>query len=233
MSRRWITALAVAALFAVACFYLGQWQWHRHEDKAARAQRINSHYFASPVPLSSGHAETRRQPASCRGMDHGPRHRSVCRPEPHARAKPSEQRSVRLRGGGSARALRRYVAPRGSRLDSQWPERGRPVHGAGNTCRRHHRDGLAPRGRTQSGTADAARPACVDQPRRGPGADRVLPVRRLPDLACRGRAARRTDRAPAAAGATGHRRGAAPCLRAAMVVRRPRRLRPRLRRRPA
>jgi len=53
MSRRWITAFAVAALFAVACFYLGQWQWHRHEDKAARAQRINSHYFASPVPLSS------------------------------------------------------------------------------------------------------------------------------------------------------------------------------------
>ena len=52
MSRRWITALAVAALFAVACFYLGQWQWGRHEDKAARAQRINSHYFASPVPLS-------------------------------------------------------------------------------------------------------------------------------------------------------------------------------------
>ena len=53
MSRRWITALAVAALFAVACFYLGQWQWGRHEDKAARAQRINSHYYASPVPLSN------------------------------------------------------------------------------------------------------------------------------------------------------------------------------------
>ncbi len=53
ISRRWLTAFAVAALFAVACFYLGQWQWHRHEDKAARAQRINSHYFASPVPLST------------------------------------------------------------------------------------------------------------------------------------------------------------------------------------
>ena len=52
MSRRWLTALAVAALFAVACFYLGQWQWGRHEDKAARAQRINSHYFASSVPVS-------------------------------------------------------------------------------------------------------------------------------------------------------------------------------------
>jgi len=53
MSRRWLTALAVAALFAVACVFLGRWQWHRHEDKAARAQRINSHYLASAVPLSS------------------------------------------------------------------------------------------------------------------------------------------------------------------------------------
>ena len=52
MSRRWLTALAVAAIFAVACVFLGRWQWHRHEDKTARAQRINSHYFASPVPLA-------------------------------------------------------------------------------------------------------------------------------------------------------------------------------------
>ncbi len=52
MSRRWLTALAVATLFAVACVLLGQWQWHRHEDKAARAWRIDSHYLASPVPLS-------------------------------------------------------------------------------------------------------------------------------------------------------------------------------------
>jgi Uncharacterized conserved protein len=52
MSRRWLTALAVATLFTVACLLLGQWQWHRHQDKAAKAQRINSHYLASPVPLS-------------------------------------------------------------------------------------------------------------------------------------------------------------------------------------
>src|SRR5450756_388703 len=52
MSRRWLTALAIAAIFALACVFLGRWQWHRHEDKAARAQRIESHYFASPVPLS-------------------------------------------------------------------------------------------------------------------------------------------------------------------------------------
>ena len=50
-SRRWLTALAIAAIFALACVFLGRWQWHRHEDKAARAQRIESHYSASPVPL--------------------------------------------------------------------------------------------------------------------------------------------------------------------------------------
>ncbi|HEY8621345.1 MAG TPA: SURF1 family protein [Dermatophilaceae bacterium] len=52
VSRRWLTALAVATLFATACVFLGRWQWHRHEDKAARAGRISSHYLASPVPLS-------------------------------------------------------------------------------------------------------------------------------------------------------------------------------------
>jgi len=53
MSRRWLTALAVAAIFAVACVFLGRWQWQRHEEKVAKAERINSRYLASPVPLSS------------------------------------------------------------------------------------------------------------------------------------------------------------------------------------
>jgi cytochrome oxidase assembly protein ShyY1 len=52
MSRRWLAMLAIAVAFAVACLFLGQWQWHRHEAKAARAERIDSHYSASPVPLS-------------------------------------------------------------------------------------------------------------------------------------------------------------------------------------
>ena len=53
MSRRWLTALALAAIFALACVVLGRWQWGRHEEKVARAERINSHYFAPAVPLSS------------------------------------------------------------------------------------------------------------------------------------------------------------------------------------
>lgn len=53
MSKRWLGMLAIAVLFAVASVFLGQWQWHRHEAKAARADRIERHYSASPVPLAS------------------------------------------------------------------------------------------------------------------------------------------------------------------------------------
>lgn len=60
MSRRWLTMATLAVVFAVACLFLGRWQWHRHEAKAARAERIDSHYLASPVPLS----EVMRQPGA-------------------------------------------------------------------------------------------------------------------------------------------------------------------------
>ncbi len=52
-TRRWLAALAAATVFAVACFFLGRWQWHRYEVKHARAHRITSHYAATPVPLQS------------------------------------------------------------------------------------------------------------------------------------------------------------------------------------
>ena len=52
VSRRWLGALAGAAVFAVLAFYLGQWQWHRYEAKAERADRISSHYDAAPRPLA-------------------------------------------------------------------------------------------------------------------------------------------------------------------------------------
>lgn len=50
-SRRWLGALALAALFATAAFYLGRWQWHRYEDRSARADQITAHYDAAPVPV--------------------------------------------------------------------------------------------------------------------------------------------------------------------------------------
>lgn len=51
-SSRWLGALALAAAFAVAAFFLGQWQWGRYEERQARADRIIAHYDAAPVPLA-------------------------------------------------------------------------------------------------------------------------------------------------------------------------------------
>lgn len=51
LTRRWLAALAVAALFAGACVFLGRWQYGRHEGKAARAHQVETYYAATPVPL--------------------------------------------------------------------------------------------------------------------------------------------------------------------------------------
>ncbi len=52
LTRRWLTALAVALLFATACIFLGRWQWSRHEYKAARAHQVEMYYNATAVPLT-------------------------------------------------------------------------------------------------------------------------------------------------------------------------------------
>lgn len=49
---RWLGALLLAALFAVACYHLGWWQYHRHEAKAERNARLDAHYRAEPVPVA-------------------------------------------------------------------------------------------------------------------------------------------------------------------------------------
>lgn len=51
-TRRWLGALAIAAVFAVAAFYLGRWQWHRYEAKHAAAVRVETHYHAPPRPVA-------------------------------------------------------------------------------------------------------------------------------------------------------------------------------------
>ena len=51
LTPRWLGALLLAALFAVACYHLGWWQYHRHEAKVARNERLDAHYRAAPVPL--------------------------------------------------------------------------------------------------------------------------------------------------------------------------------------
>jgi cytochrome oxidase assembly protein ShyY1 len=53
VTPRWLGALLLAAAFAVACYHLGWWQYHRHEAKVARNERLDDHYRATPVPLSS------------------------------------------------------------------------------------------------------------------------------------------------------------------------------------
>ena len=45
--------LAIAVLFAVACVFLGRWQWHRHEAKVSEGGADRAATTpASPVPLS-------------------------------------------------------------------------------------------------------------------------------------------------------------------------------------
>jgi len=50
-TRRWLTALLVAAVFATACVFLGRWQWGRHLDKTHRKHQIETYYAAPPSPL--------------------------------------------------------------------------------------------------------------------------------------------------------------------------------------
>lgn len=53
VTPRWLGALLLAGLFAVGCYHLGWWQYHRHEAKAQRNDRLDAHYTAAPVPLAS------------------------------------------------------------------------------------------------------------------------------------------------------------------------------------
>ena len=50
---RWLGALLLAGVLAWACYHLGWWQYHRYEAKALRNERLDTHYRADPVPLSS------------------------------------------------------------------------------------------------------------------------------------------------------------------------------------
>ena len=52
LTPRWLGWLALALLVAVACVFLGQWQWGKYENLADRADRIENHYEADPVPVT-------------------------------------------------------------------------------------------------------------------------------------------------------------------------------------
>jgi cytochrome oxidase assembly protein ShyY1 len=88
-TRRWLSALAVAVLFAVGSFFLGQWQWGRYEVKAARNDRLDRAYVAEPVPLGS-----------VLGAAPLPRSRDWTRVEASGTYRPDDQLYVRNRPNG-------------------------------------------------------------------------------------------------------------------------------------
>ncbi len=51
LTRRWLAWLAVAAVWGVACLFLGRWQWHRYESKHTLQQQMNDNYNATPVGI--------------------------------------------------------------------------------------------------------------------------------------------------------------------------------------
>ena len=52
LTRRWVTALALALIFALACVLLGNWQYSRHREAVADRDRIEQNYDAAPMPLA-------------------------------------------------------------------------------------------------------------------------------------------------------------------------------------
>lgn len=57
LTPRWLGGLALAVVVTLVCTWLGLWQWDRYEDRAARAERIEAHYEADPVPVTDVLAE--------------------------------------------------------------------------------------------------------------------------------------------------------------------------------
>jgi cytochrome oxidase assembly protein ShyY1 len=47
----WLRALLLVILFAVACTFLGRWQWGRHVTVSAAAARLAANYDSAPDPL--------------------------------------------------------------------------------------------------------------------------------------------------------------------------------------
>lgn len=50
-ARRWVSALAVAALVALGCVAAGLWQWSRHQERSAAIALVETNEAAPVVPL--------------------------------------------------------------------------------------------------------------------------------------------------------------------------------------
>lgn len=49
--RRWLSWFAFTLVFAIACGFLSNWQFHRREEKLAVIERVNANYDAPAVPI--------------------------------------------------------------------------------------------------------------------------------------------------------------------------------------
>lgn len=50
-TKRWLTWLLVATLWATICLVAGRWQWNRWQEKSTIQERIDTNYDARPVPF--------------------------------------------------------------------------------------------------------------------------------------------------------------------------------------
>ncbi|NAZ84264.1 SURF1 family protein, partial [Kineococcus sp. R8] len=50
---RWLRGLALAVAVAVVCCLLGQWQWHRRQERLARNAPLIGNYDAAPVAVDA------------------------------------------------------------------------------------------------------------------------------------------------------------------------------------
>lgn len=52
LSRRWLGFAVFVVVLAIAFYYLGQWQFHRAEDRSDRNDRVRAALAADPIALS-------------------------------------------------------------------------------------------------------------------------------------------------------------------------------------
>lgn len=52
-TRRWLTWLLIALIWAAASVFLGRWQWHRYEAKSLSQHQLTDNYNAKPVGITS------------------------------------------------------------------------------------------------------------------------------------------------------------------------------------
>lgn len=52
LGRRWFGYLAMAIVFAIACYFLAQWQFARRDEALAAIAKVQNNYDRAPVPIT-------------------------------------------------------------------------------------------------------------------------------------------------------------------------------------